>query len=142
MHKDFIQSHSQEKVSYESYRKILNSMNISFTKLGGVQCELCEEHTRHQCQGKRDSNEQEGENNNCEICKRIEIQLERARKSRKSYRADANNNGRYTEPCFSMDMQKGNGNGMLGNASPPSWYEDGTIYQTDSNDKSKPRTIW
>ena len=24
MHKDFIQSHSQEKVSYESYRKILN----------------------------------------------------------------------------------------------------------------------
>ena len=34
MHKDFVQSHSQEKVSDESYRKILNSMNISFTKLG------------------------------------------------------------------------------------------------------------
>ena len=76
MHKDFIQSHSQEKVSYESYRKILNSMNISFTKLGEEQCELCEEHTHDQCQEKRDSNEQERENNNCEIRKRIEIHLE------------------------------------------------------------------
>ena len=79
---------------------------MSFTKLGEQQCELCEEHTHHQCQGKRNSNVQEGENNKCEICKRIEIHLERARKSRESYRADANNNGKNTEPCFSMDMQK------------------------------------
>ena len=76
MHKDFIQSRSKEIVSYERYRKILNSMTISFTKLGEEHCELCEERTHHQCQGKRDSNEQEGENNNCEICKKIEIYLE------------------------------------------------------------------
>ena len=79
MHKDFIQS--LKKVSYESYKKILNSVNISFTKFGEEQCELCEAHTYSQCQGKRDSNEQEGENNNCEICKRAEIHLEQARKS-------------------------------------------------------------
>ena len=90
MHKDFIQVHSQEKVSNESYRKILNSMNMIFIKLGEEQCELCEERTHHQCQGKWDSNEQEGENNHCEICKRIEIHLERAKKSQESYRADAN----------------------------------------------------
>ena len=59
MHKDFIQSHSQEKVSYKSY-KILNSMNISFTKLGEEQCELCGEHKHHQSQGKQVLNEQEG----------------------------------------------------------------------------------
>ena len=52
MHKDFIQVHSQEKVSNESYRKILNSMNMSFIKLGEEQCELNEEHKHHQCQGK------------------------------------------------------------------------------------------
>ena len=75
-------------------------MNISFTKLGEEQCELCEEHTHHQCQGKQDFNEQEGENNNCEICKRIEIHLEQARKSRESYHADVNKIGRNTEPVF------------------------------------------
>ena len=83
-------------MSDKSYRKVLNSMDISFTKLGEEQCELCEDHPYHQCQGKRDSNEQEGENNNCEICKKIEIYLEWARKSRESYNADAKNNGRNT----------------------------------------------
>ena len=106
MHKDFIQSRSKEIVSYERYRKILNSMTISFTKLGEEHCELCEEHTHHQCQGKRDSNEQEGENNNSEIYKRIEIHVERVRKLRESHCADANNNERNTEPCFSMDKLK------------------------------------
>ena len=106
MQKDFLQNHRQEKVSYESYRKILNSMNISFRKLGEEQCELGEENTHHRCQRKQDSNEQEGGNNNYEVCERIKIHLERAKISRESYHADASKNGRNAEPCFSMDMHK------------------------------------
>ena len=34
MHKDYLKSHRQEKVSHESYRKNLKSMNIRITKLG------------------------------------------------------------------------------------------------------------
>ena len=94
MQKDFLQSHRQEKVSYESYRKILNSMNISFRKLGEEQCEIGEEYTHHRCQRKQDSNEQEGGNNNYEVCERIKIHLERAKISRESYHADTSKNGR------------------------------------------------
>ena len=81
-------------------------MNISFTKLGEEQCELCEEYTYHRCQRKQDSNKQESGNKNCEKCERIKIHLERGKKSQESYKADSRKNARNAETCFTIDMQK------------------------------------
>ena len=48
-------------------------MNTNFTILEEEQYELCEEYIHRRCQGNQDSNEQEGENNNSEVCERIEF---------------------------------------------------------------------
>jgi len=47
MHKDFVSKYLQNHCSYESYRKILTSMNISFVKLGEEECEKCFQHDVH-----------------------------------------------------------------------------------------------
>ena len=47
MHKDYNEKHPEEKVSYETYRKRLREMNISFTVLGHEECESCTRHGYH-----------------------------------------------------------------------------------------------
>ncbi|XP_053607993.1 uncharacterized protein LOC128673864 [Plodia interpunctella] len=47
MHKDFCEKNPSQKVSYELYRKHVNSMRISFTKLGNEECEICESYFLH-----------------------------------------------------------------------------------------------
>jgi len=46
-HKDFVSKYPQNHCSYESYRKILKSMNISFVKLGEEECEEYLQHDVH-----------------------------------------------------------------------------------------------
>ena len=48
MYNDFKEKYA-DKVNYESYRKILRSMSISFTKLGEEECEVCEVFKHHNC---------------------------------------------------------------------------------------------
>jgi len=40
MHKDFQEKHPDVSVCYETYRKVLDEMNISFAKLGEEECEF------------------------------------------------------------------------------------------------------
>ena len=46
---NYKEKHPEEMVCHESYRKIFVSMKISFTKLGGEECEECEEYKQHDC---------------------------------------------------------------------------------------------
>lgn len=41
MHGDFLEINPNVTCSYDSYRNILNSMNITLTNLGHEECEIC-----------------------------------------------------------------------------------------------------
>ena len=41
MHNDYLQTFPNSPCSYEMYRKCISAENISFTKLGEEQCEVC-----------------------------------------------------------------------------------------------------
>lgn len=44
---DYKEKHPNSKCSYETYRKQLRNMNISFTKLGEEECEKCTQNDIH-----------------------------------------------------------------------------------------------
>lgn len=60
MHSFFNESYREKTCSYDYYRKTVEKMNISFTKLGHERCEDCEKYLQHQalCSGET----------NCQIC--------------------------------------------------------------------------
>jgi len=48
MYTDYKEKHSDSKCCYETYRKLLKSQNISFTKLGEEECERCLAQSLHE----------------------------------------------------------------------------------------------
>ena len=48
MYVDF-KAKTTDRVSYETYRRIVRGMNTSFAKLGEEECEMCEHHKHHDC---------------------------------------------------------------------------------------------
>lgn len=50
MHSAFNEAHSDAKCSYDVYRKIVDELNISFTKLGHEECEICKIFEIHKVQ--------------------------------------------------------------------------------------------
>lgn len=81
MHKLFVATKPVKQCSYEYYRKVVDKLNISFTKLGHEKCEQCETFQQHKHAFGIDSS-------NCDIC----IQQARHRrfytKARIEYDAD------------------------------------------------------
>lgn len=47
MHSHYNDRYPNNKVSYQTYRKVLTEMNISFTKLGNEECDACMQHIQH-----------------------------------------------------------------------------------------------
>lgn len=47
MHSYFVESYPDKNCSYDYYRKMVDKMNISFTKLGHEKCEECETYAQH-----------------------------------------------------------------------------------------------
>lgn len=47
MHKLFLDQHPTKPCSYDYYRKVVDKLNISFTKLGHEKCEKCEKYHKH-----------------------------------------------------------------------------------------------
>ena len=47
IHNFFKEANPSTKVGYESYRRIFKKQNISFTKLGEEECEVCEIYRQH-----------------------------------------------------------------------------------------------
>ncbi|XP_050298044.1 uncharacterized protein LOC126737267 isoform X2 [Anthonomus grandis grandis] len=80
MYNDFKIKEPNIVCSYKLYRKTLQSMNISFVKLGHEECFVCEKYFLHEkdSQHKRDEPEP-----NCSVCKEYTIHKKKATESRK-----------------------------------------------------------
>ena len=81
----------------------MNEMKISFTKLGGEECEKCEEFNLHDPNHKSDSL-----SDSCAICQAWSMHMNRAREARERYRQDAvGDTQSYNQrSVFSADLQK------------------------------------
>ena len=100
MHKDFTEKHSSVSVCYETYRKIVTEMNISFAKLGEEECELCLLYNEHK-------HYSDSENpNSCSQCADWREHNERARLARKHYISDKDIQCNASSVFLSTDMQK------------------------------------
>jgi len=97
MYNDFVEKHA--KVSYQTYRRVVSSMNISFVKLGEEECEECMLHESHQ-HVDRDATE------DCTECIKWKEHIERARVSRKHYQDDGECILEDDTCIMSVDMQK------------------------------------
>ena len=67
--------------SYELYRKVLKSLNISFVKLGNEECKNCEYFLHLNKEHDRKNLHPE-----CDICKKWDQHIQKAEKARLKYR--------------------------------------------------------
>lgn len=103
MFHDFQEKNPNFSCSYEKYRHVLRSKNISFAKLGNEECELCESFKIHN----NGAHTLENLDNNCEVCISWKKHIQKAKKSRQKYAEDKERN--YSQEgilCVSVDLQK------------------------------------
>lgn len=62
MHSDFNDTHPENQISYELYRKILKELRISFASLGHEECEHCVQFKLH-------GHDRENTDPGCDMCK-------------------------------------------------------------------------
>ena len=129
MYDDFKVKHPNFHCCYQTYRKVVVSMNISFTKLGEEQCETCLsfEMNKHSHDHKWDVSTERQQNNtgntattntgdievveneqnvsipNCEQCTAWKEHINRAREARANYRQEVQSN---ESSIRSVDLQK------------------------------------
>lgn len=96
MHADYCACHGT--IGIESYRKQVQKMNISFTKLGHEECELCTSFNIH--------TKEVPDCNSCTICLQQPIHQSNLVKARTSYRADADRSWAQGEIVVSADLMK------------------------------------
>ena len=107
MHHDYLLQQDVPKCSFETYRKVVRSMGISFTRLAGEECSRCSlqvQHTR-EAHG-RSEEEPRYHEQGCEACDAHQKHLDAAKEAREAYREDAEKNH---DPCttyMSADMMK------------------------------------
>jgi len=98
MYKDFRAKNGE--ISYQTYRRVLSSMNISFVKLGEEECEECMLYN---------NNHQHADSNatdDCADCVKWREHIERARVSHKRYQDDRALIHDDNTAVMSVDMQK------------------------------------
>ena len=108
MHKDYNESQSTaDRISYELYRSTFAEMNISFTKLGHEECEICEIFNIH-C--KKTSHKDDGSESNCNECNDWSEHKKNSETAREKYQNDKNLFIELPDTkevaYFSVDMQK------------------------------------
>ena len=107
MHKDFLETHPEQDISYQRYRQEVASMKISFTVLGHEQCETCKIHAHHNMTdhglGK---NSVDDHTDGCDACARHREHITRARDARAEYRRDADREWDQDETICSADLMK------------------------------------
>lgn len=87
MYTDCKEKNPAIKCSYDLYRRTLREMNISFTKLGHEECELCEVFDQHDStHTKQTLNEQ---CNSCDVCKKYTLHLAQYINARAKYEGHA-----------------------------------------------------
>lgn len=85
MHRNFNKSHPESECSYEVYRRVIKSLNISFAALGNEECELCAVYTIHECLFNK------APNATCATCINNVEHRKRYLASRKAYKLDKKN---------------------------------------------------
>ena len=118
MLKDFKLKHPDFQCAYETYRKTVRELNISFTKLGEEQCEVCEEfdtnilthdHNVNFDKLKADIIDSVENDYNetvpCQICQDFIIHKKKAIQSRNEYKIDSEKDLEDTI-VRSVDFQK------------------------------------
>ena len=116
MHSEYLKTYPDFPCSYEMYRKCISAENISFTKLGEEQCEVCltydNSHDRKTCRSNKENNQNDSEDESqatdsqCNACVQRRNHIERARKARKLYRQDADTKWSDDYNVRSPDLQK------------------------------------
>ena len=135
MHKHFLKIHRQEKVSDESYRKSLKSINISFTKLGEENVGFV-----------KNTHIIDVKERKILIKRKMKWQLWSIWGNWNSFRMSKETLKKL--PCRCRQEWKKCKTLFFDeytesiNASGPSWYQDDKIYQADNNNKSKHCTPW
>lgn len=99
-----MEKHKHIECSYYTYRAFVrDDMKISFAKLGHEECEQCEIFKQH--------NNIHSENNldldKCDLCKKWNVHIKKAKEARRKYREDADST-EWTalNICVSADLQK------------------------------------
>jgi hypothetical protein len=104
MHKDYSEKNPNAVVSYELYRKHLKTMNISFTRLGNEECEVCESYHLHKKQTAHDVTVQlEAE---CSICVQYSQHHEKYTKARQLYSGHKDLPQNEKQIYFTADLEK------------------------------------
>lgn len=95
---------ADEQISYEVYRKIVKKLNISFTKLGHEECEVCEKYFIHNPEYK------EKTHRNCQECRNYERHRQKYTTARQAYKRDVekqnNANINADTAYFAADLEK------------------------------------
>lgn len=104
MYKNYCETDPQTQVSYGFYRILVKTLNISFTKLGQEECEICEKFIIHNPQREMIRHR------HCQLCKDYEEHHERYISARKKYEADADNQTQNKNSpdtlIFAVDLEK------------------------------------
>lgn len=100
MHKDFLQKHPDQNISYELYRKHLKKMNISFTRLGNEECEVCETYNLHKIGTSHDQTD------GCGVCMDWIMHHEKYLKARQLYENHKKMPQDHNTIYFSADLEK------------------------------------
>jgi len=111
MHDDYLEKFSDSPCFYETYRKCITAENISFTKLGEEQCEVCmvyyNSRDSNACKSKQLNDNKNGQSRathaNCDACLEWKSNIERARRI---YRHDADEKWSDKYIVRSADLQK------------------------------------
>lgn len=94
---DFTQKHFP--ISIGQYRKIIHEMNISFTKLGNEECEICKQQEEH-------AKVCDADDNNCHQCSGYIEHANRYREARVAYECDKLAEQEVNHVKIAADMQK------------------------------------
>ena len=100
LYRDFVGKHG-DVCSYEHYRRVFKSMNISIVKLGHEECEQCEDFHQHNKAHNDKSLDQ-----NCEQCLHWSSHIGKANMACTEYRHDAEAPRSETCIIYSVDLQK------------------------------------
>ena len=107
MHHDYLLQQDAQKCSFETYRKVVRSMNISFTRLAGEECSRCSVQLQHtaEAHGKVEDEPRHHEDG-CDLCDAHTRHLDHAKEAREAYRADADKVSNPDVTYMSADMMK------------------------------------
>lgn len=99
MYEDFKTTNRALSCSYDLYRKVLNALNVSFTKLGHEKCGECgifHEYNKEHCKDNTDPD--------CQICYDWQNHMHKAKKSRNLYKEHANKKGESKAVYLCADL--------------------------------------